>query len=81
MNEGRSVHSVAADFGISARADYRWLVRFREHGYAGLHSTSSRPHSSPYQLPDSWIVCIRLYRQTFKWCARKIAENEMDPPT
>lgn len=44
---GRPAAHVAKEMGVSRTCAYRWLRRYRKHGWAGLEDRSSRPHSSP----------------------------------
>jgi transposase InsO family protein len=49
---GRPVAHVAAELGISRATGYKWWRRWQQEGMAGLHSRSSRPHTSPTKTPD-----------------------------
>jgi transposase InsO family protein len=49
---GRPVAHVAAELGVSRATGYKWWRRWQQEGAAGLHSRSSRPHSSPTKTPD-----------------------------
>jgi transposase InsO family protein len=49
---GRPVAHVAAELGVSRATGYKWWRRWREEGAAGLHSRSSRPHTSPTRTAD-----------------------------
>lgn len=47
---GWPVASAAAAVGVSRQTAYRWVMRFRSEGEAGLEDRSSRPHSCPTRL-------------------------------
>src|SRR3712207_4308918 len=49
---GRPVAHVAAELGISRATGYKWWRRWQQEGTVGLHSRSSRPHTSPTRTPD-----------------------------
>ena len=48
--EGWSVQEAAEAGGLSGRAAYRWLRRYRDEGEAGLRDRSSSPHRIPRRL-------------------------------
>jgi transposase InsO family protein len=48
---GHKVKDVAAQLGISRTTVYKWIARFAGEGPAGLTDRSSRPRTSPRQLP------------------------------
>jgi transposase InsO family protein/transposase-like protein len=48
---GHRVKDVAAQLGISRTTVYKWIARFVSDGPAGLADRSSRPRTSPRQLP------------------------------
>ncbi len=63
-DHGWPVARAAAASGVSRRTAYRWLLRFRAEGEAGLQDRSSRPHACPHALPAPVIERIeRLRRQ------------------
>lgn len=48
---GHKVRDIAGQLGISRTTVYKWIRRFEQEGSAGLADRSSRPHSSPRQVP------------------------------
>jgi len=44
---GRPAAHVAAEMGVSRQCAHRWVTRFDNEGWAGLHDRSSRPRSCP----------------------------------
>ena len=48
---GHKVRDIAGQLGISRTTVYKWIGRFRAEGAAGLTDRSSRPRTSPRQLP------------------------------
>ena len=55
--------------GVSARTAYKWLRRYREEGWRGLHERSSRPRHCPHRLSDdvrARIVALRRERRIYR---------------
>jgi transposase len=50
IEDGVKLKTAAARFSISAKTASKWVVRYRQHGAAGLADRSSRPHRSPRQI-------------------------------
>jgi len=48
-----SVTDLAERFGISRNTAYRWINRFKQHGQAGFHELSRRPHTCPWQTDEA----------------------------
>ncbi|MEV0151766.1 MULTISPECIES: IS481 family transposase [unclassified Nonomuraea] len=63
---GRPVAHVAAEMGISRPTAHKWLRRWREHGEAGLHDRSSRPHATPHRTPTDVETAVCRLRTTRK---------------
>ena len=64
LEEGWTVRSAAEALGLSERAAYRWLARYREEGEAGLRDRSSRPRRVPSRTPSERIEeIVRLRRE------------------
>ncbi len=64
VEQGRSLRSVAGEFGVATRTVSKWVKRYREHGAAGLVDHSSRPHNSPRTTSPAVLARIeRLRRQ------------------
>ena len=58
---GRPAAHVAKEMGVSRTCAYRWLNRYREHGWEGLEDRSSRPRSSPHATaPEVAAELLRL---------------------
>lgn len=65
--EGWSVAAAAEAAGVAERTVYRWLVRFREHGQAGLVDRRPVPRRVPRKTPPERVraVCeLRRLRLT-----------------
>jgi len=64
---GWTVRRAAEAQGLSERAAYRWLARYRAEGLAGLEDRSSQPHRVPRRTPRERveeIVRLRLRRMS-----------------
>ena len=60
-------------FGISRKSGYKWIVRQRDQGPAGLADRSRRPHRSPARSSDPLeqaVVAVRVAHPA--WGPRKI---------
>jgi len=52
VSEGTiSVTDVARRYGVSRQTVHKWLVRYANHGLAGLADKSSKPDTCPHQMP------------------------------
>src|SRR3989304_90665 len=63
MAAGHPVGKVARAQGVSRATAYRWWVRFRAEGWAGLHDRRSTPHRQPRRLSpelEARILAARL---------------------
>ena len=49
--QGHKVRDIAGQLGVSRTTVYKWIARFHTEGPAGLADRSSRPRTSPSQLP------------------------------
>jgi transposase len=64
VRTGESVTEVCRRRGIARASYYRYLLRYREQGIAGLEPRSRRPRASPAQIPveaemgASGILCM-----------------------
>lgn len=70
-----TVSEAAEAAGVSPRTAYKWLSRFEVEGPAGLLDRSSRPRSSPTQIPAEWqklVVELRRLRMTGATIAEKL---------
>lgn len=73
--ESWTVDEAAEAAGVSARTAYKWLSRFEVEGPEGLLDRSSRPRSSPTQIPAEWqklVVELRRLRMTGAAIAKKL---------
>ena len=69
---GWRVVDAAVAAGVSERAAYTWLARYRDGGEPALHDRSSAPARSPSRLPAEVFATIeRLRRQ--RWSGPRIA--------
>lgn len=68
-----SISELAERFSISRKTAHKWINRFKEHGPAGFHEHSRRPHSCPWQT-DAAIVeeLIGLRKAHPTWGPRKL---------
>jgi transposase InsO family protein len=71
--EGWSLRSAAEAAGISERAGYRWLRRFREQGEAGLLDRSSAPRRIPHKTAAERVGAIETLRR-LRMTAAEISE-------
>jgi transposase InsO family protein len=55
---GHKPGEVAKQLNVSRTTVYKWLRRYRSEGLAGLADRSSRPHSSPTQVPAELVAQI-----------------------
>lgn len=51
LNDGATVTDVARRYGVARQTVHEWLRKYAAHGLAGLVDRSSRPLSSPLQMP------------------------------
>jgi transposase InsO family protein len=73
--DGWTVAEAAEAAGISPRTAYKWLNRFEEEGPTGLLDRSSRPRTSPSQVPGEWqrlILELRRLRMAGTAIAAKL---------
>jgi transposase InsO family protein len=73
INDGAKVTDVARRNGVSRQAVHEWLVRYANHGLAGLVDRSSKPQSCPHQmLPVVEARIVELRREHPGWGPRTI---------
>ena len=69
--QGWAVAHAAKAQGVSRQCAHRWVKRFDEHGEAGLHDRSSRPHHCPRQtapeVEERVLQCRRQERRGQDW--------------
>jgi transposase InsO family protein len=64
IEEGWTVKEAAEAQGLSARAAYRWLTRYRHEGIAGLEDRSSRPKRVAGRTPPEVVDRMVVLRRT-----------------
>jgi transposase InsO family protein len=69
---GWQVAAAAAAAGISERAAYTWLARYRAGGARALYDRSSAPARSPHRLPRALTAAIERRRRQ-RWTGPRIA--------
>ncbi|HYM42441.1 MAG TPA: IS481 family transposase [Steroidobacteraceae bacterium] len=72
---GRAKVQVAAELGVSVKTANKWLRRYREQGWPGLHDRGSRPHQCPTATPEvlrSAVVALRRQRLTLTMIAAQL---------
>jgi transposase len=69
--QGWAVAHAAKAQGVSRQCAHRWINRFRQEGWAGLHDRSSRPHHCPRQtsveVEDRIVEMRRTQRRGQDW--------------
>src|SRR5512143_3068194 len=73
LEAGQHQADVAQAMGVSLTTLKKWVRRFRAEGVAGLRDRSSRPRSSPQQLPPAvveQVIALRRQRRTGRFIAR-----------
>jgi len=77
-----SVTELAERFSISRNTAYRWINRYKQHGQAGYHELSRRPHTCPWQTGDVITKeLVKLRKARPKWGPRKLLDimHHRDP--
>ena len=73
VNDGATVTDVARRNGVSRQTVHEWLVRYANHGMAGLVDRSSKPASCPHQMdPAAEARIVELRREHPGWGPRTI---------
>jgi transposase InsO family protein len=68
-----SVTDVARRYGVGRQTVHTWLRRYAAEGLPGLADRSSRPNTSPYQMPPTIEArVVELRRQHAGWGPRTI---------
>lgn len=55
---GANVSAVCRKHGISRQSGYKFLRRFKKHGYAGLEENSRRPRSTPLATAEDIVTAV-----------------------
>ena len=73
LENGASVTDVARRNGVSRQAVHEWLVKYANHGLAGLVDRSSKPNSCPHQMsPEVEARIVEMRREHPGWGPRTI---------
>ena len=76
LENGATVTDVARRNGVSRSAVHEWLVKYANHGLAGLVDHSSKPHSCPHQMaPEIEARIVELRREHPGWGPRTIGHR------
>ena len=70
LQEGWSVTAAA---GVSRQTASKWVIRFRDHGDAGLANRSTRPHRSPGRLATHHVARIARARLRLRWGPHRLS--------
>jgi transposase InsO family protein len=70
---GENVRALAAEFGVTHTAAYKWIKRFKAEGYAGLEEKSRRPNTAPLATAEDIVFAVLEARESHpRWGPRKI---------
>lgn len=73
LRQLESVTDLCRRYGISRKTGYKWLVRYKAEGPAGLQERSRRPKSSPSGTPRQVVeALLRIRKQHPTWGAKKL---------
>ena len=72
VEDGQTLKSAAAAFGVCPKTAAKWVVRFRTEGIAGLRDRSSRPHKLRQPTPEYVIRRIETLRCQ-RWTGLRVA--------
>ncbi len=76
---GANVRELCRRYGVSPKAAYKWLARFREGGSAALADRSRRPGTSPARTPGPVEAeVLRLRDENPAWGGRKLRRRLAD---
>jgi transposase InsO family protein len=65
VRSGMPLRTAARRFLVTSKTAAKWVARFRTHGLEGLRDRSSRPHRSPFRLPQLVIDNILELRRQY----------------
>lgn len=71
VSDGWSYRATARAFQVDAKTVRRWVLRYREQGFGGLHDRSSRPHRQPRRTPNRLTRQIEALRRQ-RWTMERI---------
>jgi transposase InsO family protein len=55
VNDGMSVSEAAEEHGVARSCAYKWVARYRKHGWEGIEDRSRRPERSPFRTPQEKV--------------------------
>lgn len=74
LADGANRRQLCRQFGVSAKTLYKWLLRYRAEGPAGLVERSRRPRRSPRRTDEVMEAAVLTVRRANPlWGGRKIA--------
>ncbi|WP_344054982.1 helix-turn-helix domain-containing protein, partial [Planotetraspora silvatica] len=73
--DGRPVAHVAKELGISRQCAHRWVRRYDEQGWSGLHERSSRSHRVANRTPAPVEARVLACRRTDRRGPAHIAQQ------
>ena len=74
--DGAKVTDVARRHGVSRQAVHEWLLKYANHGLAGLADRSSRPATCPHQMaPVTEARIVELRREHPGWGPRTLEHH------
>jgi len=77
-----SITELSERFGISRTTAHKWINRYKEHGQAGFHELSRRPHGCPWQTDEAIVQeLVDLRKAHPTWGPKKLLKvmGERDP--
>jgi len=77
-----SITELSERFGISRTTAHKWINRYKEHGQAGFHELSRRPHDCPWQTDEAIVQeLVDLRKAHPTWGPKKLLKvmGERDP--
>jgi putative transposase len=70
---GARMAVLCREFGISRETGYKWLGRFKKHGYEGLEEQSRRPRSAPLATGEDIVLAVLKAREAHpSWGPKKL---------
>ena len=68
-----SMTELCESFGVSRKTGYKWLLRYRAHGLAGLQEASRAPHRVPWAIAEREAAAIVALRRAHpSWGPKKL---------
>jgi len=62
-----SMTVLCAEFGISRKTGYKWLMRYHERGPGGLYALSRAPQRVPWAISDAQVAKVAVAANDL-WC-------------